>query len=246
MIKEAMQWCRDQARNTVEQITPGALDEFHTLVLDGYHEVPVPQVQTLELSTLASMADYHTLPEVPDEAFFVVDLDGTVCLYLPPHKRTKARTCLARCTVPTPGGLTQCGGKEDRYRAMPAEHMIPRLLTQFEDNADRQALLALLGNVTNGTTHTYTDDGVTQTVATRRGLRMAEMTQLPSPLTLQPKATYPELAPVEQQYVLRAQGGGDDEPPTFKLVRMYDPMFEADRRTTIVEYLDENTNRVVV
>ena len=176
----------------------------------------------------------------------MVDLDGTVCLYLPPHPRTKARTCLARCAVPTPGGLTQCGGNEDRYRAMPAEHMIPRLLTQFEANPDRQALLALLGNVTNGTTHTYTDDGVTQTVATRRGLRMAEMTELPSPLTLQPKATYPELAPVEQQYVLRAQGGGDDEPPTFKLVRMYDPMFEADRRATIVDYLDENTNRVVV
>ena len=247
MIKEAMEYLLNLYNDPVVMIEQDDVDRARVLVKDGYHVERPAKPSSIALASIGPMVAFIKAELAPDAEFIRVKLDGDVEVFGPEHPVTKERPVLASCVLPPIGTLTQCGEDSvgpNHYQT--AETMIPDLLTQFENTESRAALLKVLGNVTDGSVHTYEDDGVGQQVTTKRGVSMKQMTDLPSPLTLKPRASYPELDNVSQEYILRAKGGGEDAPPRFALIRVFDPWFEHMRRKEITHYLSKELDGEMV
>ncbi len=81
------------------------------------------------------------------------------------------------------------------------------LLTDFEDNEDRQAVLRLVGNVTDQQVKTSTDDGISQAVSSRVGIAKVETAMVPNPVKLIPFRTFSEVTQPESNFVLRMRSG---------------------------------------
>jgi hypothetical protein len=219
-------------------------------IKDGYmHQVPAAP-KPLRLHTLASVVDAVLALEAElddsDDLMLVVDTDASVVVVGNMNAQTKKRPYYAECLLFEPAAITGIGsGGNPGW--MTANNMIPSLLTAFANTPERASLLQVLGNVRDGRATTYQDDGVGQEVSTRKGVELAERTALPSPLLLEPLATYQELGNIQQEYILRAEGGDENSPPTFMLSRVWDPVFECNRAASIRRYLREQlVDRVVV
>ena len=81
------------------------------------------------------------------------------------------------------------------------------LLTDFEDNEDRQAILRLVGNVSDQQVKTATDDGISQAVSSRVGIAKVETAMVPNPVKLIPFRTFSEVRQPRSNFVLRMQSG---------------------------------------
>jgi hypothetical protein len=230
-------------------INPKSLEENRVFTKHGYSEVKPYEQCTMPLATLDAFVAFCGLTEVTDrvDTFITVSTDAVVNLWSAPHPVTKIRDSLARCAPPQPTAITGLSSNsQDKIHWMAPAEIIPLVLIGFEDTPERQSLLKVLGNVRDGAERTFADDGVTQQVSTRKGVSMSELTQLPSPLTLVPLANYPEVANVEQSYILRATGGDENSPPNFLLLRVNDPIFFLKRRDEIVEFLSNNVQGIPV
>jgi hypothetical protein len=105
---------------------------------------------------------------------------------------------------------------------MPLEAMIIGLQSQFEPSDDTAEILAVLGNLREEKVASWSDDGVSQSVTTRKGIAMGERTPVPRIVTLTPYRTFAEIEQPASQFILRLQQSQrDGEPPRAGL-------FEAD------------------
>lgn len=96
------------------------------------------------------------------------------------------------------------------------------LLTDFQENDDRQAILRLVGNLTDQQVKTSTDDGISQAVSSRVGIAKVETAMVPNPVRLIPFRTFTEALQPLSNFVLRLRSGvREDELPRAAL-------FEAD------------------
>lgn len=115
---------------------------------------------------------------------------------------------------------TQPYSSYDDYMAL--EEFKIWLLTDFEDNEDRQAVLRLVGNVTDQQVKTSTDDGISQAVSSRVGIAKVETAMVPNPVKLIPFRTFSEVVQPTSNFVLRMRSGiREDDLPKAAL-------FEAD------------------
>lgn len=105
----------------------------------------------------------------------------------------------------------------------PIEAVIIALQSQFEPTNDRAAILEVLGTLKDERVSTHADDGVTQSVTTRKGLAFGvENTPVPRIVTLQPYRTFTEIKQPISRFILRLkQAQREGEAPTAAL-------FEAD------------------
>ena len=91
---------------------------------------------------------------------------------------------------------------------MAVEEFLPYLKASFQETEDRDTLLQIVGNVVEENSVQTEDDGITQRVTAKTGVRRVEDTPLPNPVTLAPFCTFPE---VDQQprreFVFRMQKG---------------------------------------
>lgn len=70
---------------------------------------------------------------------------------------------------------------------------------------ESKELLAIVGNVKTSDVQTSSDNGVTQTVQTNKGVVLKENTELPNPVVLAPFRTFVEIDQVCSPFVLRAR-----------------------------------------
>jgi len=78
----------------------------------------------------------------------------------------------------------------------------------FTGAGDRDALVAALGNIQGGTEVRAEDDGFSQQVAIKAGIRAAWET-LPNPANLAPYRTFPEIGQPSSPFLVRLEGGGE-------------------------------------
>jgi hypothetical protein len=247
MILEAFEWIKMMAGP--ERMTVVTADgNEREFVRVGYEEIKPSVIEPIKLGGLDNMVAFCEMSETARQgAFLVVHSDTKVELIGAAHPVTRKREVWATCQAPKPHSVT--GLSSDRYDEtewMDPEDMIPAILTAFADSEHRAMLLKILGNVTMGATATLTDDGVTQQVATKRGLSLKGTSELPSPIMLQPLATYAEVRSTEQAYIFRAQGGSDTRPPTFRLFTVYDPTYKQRRMADIIDYLTGSVSVPVI
>lgn len=117
-------------------------------------------------------------------------------------------------------------------RYITGEEMVVLLQTCFVRGVgDWQKVIAVAGNVTDGATREYTDDGVSQAVTARVGVATKADVLMPNPVMLAPYRTFPEVEQPISSFVFRARSGGGDSKPTFAL-------FEADGGAWRIEAME--------
>lgn len=81
------------------------------------------------------------------------------------------------------------------------------LQSRFEDNADKQLLLQLTGNIKDEAVKQVGDNGITQSVTVKTGVTNVDNVIVPNPVTLVPRRTFFEIEQPASPFVYRMQSG---------------------------------------
>jgi len=88
-----------------------------------------------------------------------------------------------------------------------AEDFNIQLQTNFVPNDDRATILALIGNLKEEVVRTTNDDGVSQSVTTKKGISLGQQERVPNPVKLRPYRTFREIEQPESLFVFRMRDG---------------------------------------
>jgi hypothetical protein len=96
----------------------------------------------------------------------------------------------------------------DRY--LDAETFMIKALAMFEKTEDLETILLLLGNLQSEAVRNSSDDGVTQIVTVKKGVKVQDIA-VKNPVELRPFRTFQDVDQPSSNYVLRLRGGEEDE-----------------------------------
>jgi hypothetical protein len=222
-------------------VTPKELEiDGRSYVTNGGVMLPPnePTPNPITIQTLTGIVDYlRSNVEAPQDEYslflHVKDYD-TVRLLTAYHDRAKHRATLieANCSSIVGGGFSF-----GTYQ--PIEAVIIGLQSRFVETEDRNAILEVLGNLKDERVSNFGDDGVSQSVTTRKGIALGEKTVVPRIVTLKPYRTFPEIEQPASQFILRLrQAQRDGEPPTAALFEADGGRWKLDAIKAIGEYLE--------
>lgn len=209
MIKEALQYIVGMKEAQVVELNG------HTYTDKNLTEVrpKADFAEAFTISTLSSLMNY--LNKNPDS----IDLKNVI-LHIVDYKTIKVfstlncykdRDYFIICMAETP---------EFKFQQFyGAESFNIALQSLFCKGGDRDAILSIVGNVKTKDVSTTSDNGITQTVQTKKGVVLGIDTVIPNPVTLAPFRTFVEVNQPISSFVFRAKEG--DDMPLFGL-------FEAD------------------
>ncbi len=80
----------------------------------------------------------------------------------------------------------------------------------------RDGLLKFVGNLTTALVQNSVDDGTSQTVTIEQGVRKSEV-ELPNPVTLAPRRTFPEVDQPDSPFILRVRQTREGQMPELAL-----------------------------
>jgi len=163
---------------------------------------PVPAV--LKVSTLTGLVDY-----------LIANVDGLeprdlICHVVSPTRVDvvsklfgdhKQRQCLIRAEadhVPT----------IRLNEFIPVEDFNLMLMSCFTDDDDRKRVLSVSGNITAGAEVNNADDGVSQEVTVKAGIRKKENEDVPNPVILKPFRTFTDVPQPDGKFVFRIKDQG--------------------------------------
>jgi hypothetical protein len=98
---------------------------------------------------------------------------------------------------------------------MDVESFIIRLQSQFVPSPEVDAILKIVGNVSDSVVKQFSDDGVTQQATVKAGVSRVENVAIPNPVTLAPYRTFLEIEQPASKFVFRMRSG--DSAPTCAL-----------------------------
>jgi hypothetical protein len=190
-----------------------------TWVTQGYTKATPSAPRAIDLCSLNSLVDY--LEDNVDELVYN-DLTVHVVDYALVRVISKINAIHRRREEYIQSIYNSTSTYESYGNYVTLENFKIWLLTDFEDNEDRQAVLRLVGNVTDQQVQTASDDGISQAVSSRVGIAKVETAMVPNPVKLIPFRTFSEVQQPESNFVLRLKSGiRDDSLP-------YAALFEAD------------------
>lgn len=206
------------------------------------YDPPAPsKVETLSIATLTGLIEFVKTQTVgADDARLIegliVQVEGpnSVAIKGPiSEDRAKQRDVYARAVAVNPFAV---GFRLGHYYELQDFNIALRTL--FDDGGDRDAIVALLGNVTGNQVAEGSDDGFSQAVTVRRGVVKVGQEEVKNPVSLQPYRTFPEIYTSPTPFILRLKGDPDnEEPPTVALFEADGGAWQADVIQTIVRFL---------
>lgn len=119
------------------------------------------------------------------------------------------------------------------------------LQSRFCQNEATAKLLSIVGNVKSSDVQTKSDNGITQTVQTSKGIVLKEDTELPNPVVLAPFRTFVEIEQVASAFIFRAKeaknpySGGDEKEINFALFEADGGAWKLEAAQRIKTYLEE-------
>ena len=187
-----------QAGVEVQSVSSGTGDEYWSRSI---HLPPVePTAEPIEISTLTGLCDY-----------IKNDLDGEmVGTHIQVISPTTVYLCDAiRGRYRQRETLVIADCKDFIGKGFPfgqwvdTERFIIDLQSQFAPTDNRDLILSVVGSMTDEEVRQTDDDGVSQQVTTRAGIRRKEQTTVPNPVILKPYRTFIEVEQPESPFVLR-------------------------------------------
>lgn len=130
---------------------------------------------------------------------------------------------------------------------MPAEAFIIALQAQFESTPDRDEVLRICSNLGAENVTTSKDDGVSQQVAVKRGVVLAESTVVKPRVTLAPYRTFREIVPqIQSEFIFRLRTAQEGQPPQCALFEADGGKWKLDAMLAIKDWLKVKTADIPV
>lgn len=174
------------------------------------HLPPESRISPLQVSTLTGLIDFIGLESNFDrleDAFIHVMSPTEVQLVGDVKGRTleRDRWVIADCS-----NIIGSGFKFGNW--LPPEDFIIAVQTNFVETESRSKLLQLVGSLSDDTSKSLRDDGISQTATVRSGVSMVGEVKIKNPLSLAPYRTFREVSQPYGDFVLRLQKGRNDKP----------------------------------
>lgn len=153
---------------------------------------------------IADAAERDDIPAPADLLLHIVD-PYTVNLVgrLQPANDNR-RFCFAKATA------TPLGFQFGQY--IPLEDMVLGLQCEFKQTNERDHLIAMLGNVASEHVREHNDDGMSQSIQIKSGLRLKSEVKVTNPVELTPYRTFRECEQVESPFIIRFKARGEHQP----------------------------------
>ncbi len=125
------------------------------------------------------------------------------------------------------------------------EQFVIQLQSKFVQNETTAQILRIVGNLADEVVKTVTDDGVTQGVHVKSGIRKGD-DKIPNPVSLAPYRTFPEIEQPESNFVLRLKSGKTGELPSVALYDADAGQWQLEAIQSIKKWLAEKLPQVVI
>jgi len=199
MIKEALQYL--VGLKPVQTFNVKG-EEYSTEPLHRIPKVydPSPMTEGIGISTLTGLVDYITNGVDNLLRTLVIHVKSpTKVLVYSELRADMKRNHYLECNAMTPDI------KFERFMDLEAFNIMMQAC--FLENADRAAVLRLVGNVKEDNVRTTGDNGVAQVVTAKAGIANVGEVVVPNPVTLCPFRTFPEVEQPESKFVFRMKQG---------------------------------------
>lgn len=206
---ETIQKILDVSRPETHTVTDvhGVKTVFSTKQLHQVVAVAPKLPNRLEVSTLSGFADLikaqlNGMDFAGDQTFMVHIEDEATVILVDKHADTHGRRMEAARATPV---------EFDRFSFgywMTQEEFTIAVASKFADTPDKAYVLSLAATLTNEATRTSEDDGFTQKVNVKAGLRLAKEETIKPRVDLAPFRTFPELEQPVSGFVFRARCEG--------------------------------------
>lgn len=112
------------------------------------------------------------------------------------------------------------------------------LASLFADSADLEYVLGMASSITSDSTAKSEDDGFTQTVSVKKGLRLKESVSMRPRVSLAPFRIFPEVKQPESEFLFRARCD-EGKAPVLMLTEADGGVWRLEAIATIAAYLKE-------
>jgi hypothetical protein len=179
--------------------------------------VKAPTPKEISIDTLTGVVDYLVgNPDKLDLSGIIVTVDGPTTVSV----RSKLTDEFQQRHTYLAASWPDIGFRFGQFYEV--ESFIILLQAHFMDNrpasdmpegmaadflSDRAKILRLVGNITDGATRNYNDDGVTQQVTAKVGITRVEGVAVPNPVLLIPYRTFPEIVQPKSNFIFRMKAG---------------------------------------
>lgn len=223
MIKEALQYVIGLSSPTVREINGSTYTDKPLTRVAPY----IPRAQECtKMTSLTSFVDYIKARVERDgdyeykNLYILIESSTKVTCFEKDNSLDGRKTyiCSAEAEIPT----------MDFGYFYDAENFNIMLQSRFCDTEHKKMLLSIIGNVRSSNVETKDDDGITQTVMTRRGILTKEGTSLPNPVTLSPFRSFVEIEQTASPFIFRAKESKVYDPKDKDAKEIQFALFEAD------------------
>lgn len=228
MIKEALKYITGLKEESMDPkvITING-ETYCDKSLVRYHSFPM--ACELRVNTLTAMVDY--IKGKPEE------LRDSMILHVLSPTRVQLITGLIderkRETLMETNAIVNEFSFDHYYDQ---ERFLIELQANFIETEDLKKIKMVAGNIQQGTTANYDDDGVSQKATIKSGIANNTDVIVPNPVTLRPYRTFAEIEQPESEYVFRIKDS--DRGPAFKLVEADGGLWKKKAMNRIKHYLE--------
>ncbi|AWN65770.1 hypothetical protein LL14B4_06095 [Lactococcus lactis subsp. lactis] len=150
-------------------------------------------------NTLSSIVAYIKARDYQSEALYlqIINEREVVLKSTLKDDNTRDRLIYAKAIVPN----------QNFKSFLSAEQLNIELQSKFKQNADRDILLQVVGNIKDESVQNTSDDGVSQTVTIKQGVASVASARVPNPVTLTPYSTFQEVEQPERLFIFRMREG---------------------------------------
>lgn len=196
MIKEALQYIVGLKGPSIREINGIYYTDKNISRVE-----PVTYPSPFTVNTLSSLIDYiKSNKDKIDYSKAVLHIEDykTISLFTTLDQFNK-RSEYIRCEADVP---TFTFG-----RYYNSEDFNIKLQSLFCDTEDKSKILKITGNIKSTEANTVADDGVTQTIQTKKGVILGEEESVPNPVELAPYRTFTEISQPISKFVFRISNG---------------------------------------
>lgn len=127
---------------------------------------------------------------------------------------------------------------------LPVEQFIIGLQSYFVQDETTVQIIKIVGNLTEGKTVNFNDDGVTQQVTAKTGIAKVENVPVPSPVLLVPFRTFLEVEQPKSRFIFRIKSGADS--PMCVLMEADGGAWELEAVKNIAAWFSERNDEVTI
>jgi len=238
MSADAMKFIYELGRGsrdyTVREINGELYANHANLTRIGKVERPEPDV--FDIRTLTGLVDWlradvdGLIAESPAPLYVSVHGVNGVRVYTPLTGENNERHCLAQCCVEMPGIILNTYLDPEDFAVM--------MQTHFVEGPNRDAVLAIAGNLRMEQDAQTADDGMSQRITVRQGMATVGETTVKNPVYLAPHRTFCEVEQPSSPFVLRFRKD-DGKAAGVALFEADGGAWKTDAITTIGKWLRE-------